>query len=270
MIAPAIDIHQVSVRFGSFTAVDALTAQIPPGSFTAVIGPNGCGKSTLLRSLCHLRPVDEGRISVDDRPVASWGRRGLARQISLLPQQTVAPPGLSVAELVSRGRHPYHSLLRTSAPGDDEAIARAVERAEVGHLLHRRVSELSGGQRQRVWLAMVLAQDTPVVLLDEPTTYLDLAAQYHLLDVCADLVDEGRTVVAVLHDLPQAVAYADNLLLMDRGRLVADGDPRTVITEQSVADVYGISCRVELDDPRGPVVAPRSRAERQATLTAQA
>lgn len=262
--APAISISDVSVRFGSHAAVDSLSASIPSGSFTAVIGPNGCGKSTLLRALCQLRPADEGSISIQGRPATDYGRRELARTVSLLPQQTIAPPGLSVAELVSRGRHPYHSLLRTSAAGDQEAIARAVRRARIGHLLHRRVSELSGGQRQRVWLAMVLAQDTPVVLLDEPTTYLDLAAQYQLLDVCADLVDEGRTVVAVLHDLPQAVAYADHLLLMRQGRLVADGAPRSVITDASVADVYGISCRVDLDDPRGPVVAPLSRAERQA------
>ncbi|WP_394277456.1 ABC transporter ATP-binding protein [Luteococcus sp.] len=263
-LAPTITISGATVRFGDFTAVDALSATIPAGSFTAVIGPNGCGKSTLLRSLCHLRPLDEGRVDVDGRAVGDWGRRELARTVSLLPQQTVAPPGLVVAELVARGRHPYHSLLRNSAPGDAEAIERAVERAQVGPLLQRRVSELSGGQRQRVWLAMVLAQDTPVVLLDEPTTYLDLAAQYHLLDVCADLVDEGRTVVVVLHDLPQAVAYADHVLLMERGRLVADGRPREVVTERDVAEVYGIRCRVDLDDPRGPVVAPLSRAERQA------
>ncbi|WP_420175552.1 ABC transporter ATP-binding protein [Luteococcus sp. OSA5] len=261
--APAISIHDLTVRFGSFTAVDALSATIPTGSFTAVIGPNGCGKSTLLRALCQLRPADEGRITIRGRSVADHPRRELARTVSLLPQQTVSPPGLTVAELVARGRHPYHSLLRTSAAGDEEAIARAVDRAGVGHLLPRRVSELSGGQRQRVWLAMVLAQDTPIVLLDEPTTYLDLAAQYQLLDVCADLVDQGRTVVAVLHDLPQAVAYADHLLLMRQGRLVADGAPRSVITEASVTDVYGIQCRVDLDDPRGPVVAPRSRQERR-------
>lgn len=262
--APTITITDATVRFGDHAAVNGLSASIPPGSFTAVIGPNGCGKSTLLRSLCHLRPLDEGRITVDGRAVDDWGRRELAQQVSLLPQQTIAPPGLSVAELVARGRHPYHSMLRTRAPGDSEAIDRAVERAQVGHLLERRVSELSGGQRQRVWLAMVLAQDTPVVLLDEPTTYLDLAAQYHLLDVCADLVDEGRTVVAVLHDLPQAVAYADHVLMMKQGLLVADGGPREVVTEEHVAEVYGIRCRVDLDDPRAPVVAPLSRAERQA------
>ncbi|MEL4357384.1 MULTISPECIES: ABC transporter ATP-binding protein [unclassified Luteococcus] len=264
--APAISVRDVTVRFGSHVAVDSVSATIPAGSFTAVIGPNGCGKSTLLRALCQLRPADEGSIAVQGRPVGDYPRRELARTVSLLPQQTVAPPGLTVTELVARGRHPYHSLLRTSAAGDQEAIDRAVERAGVGHLLQRRVSELSGGQRQRVWLAMVLAQDTPIVLLDEPTTYLDLAAQYQLLDVCADLVDHGRTVVAVLHDLPQAVAYAGHLLLMKQGRLVADGRPPEVVTEQHVADVYGISCRVDLDDPRGPVVAPRSRHERRDAL----
>lgn len=259
----AITLDDVRVSFGSLHAVDGVSATIERGTFTSIIGPNGCGKSTLLRVISQVHPADSGTVTVLGHDVAHANRRQLAQQVSLLPQVTTAPPGLTVAELVARGRHPYHSLLRTSAPGDAAAIASAVDRAQIGHLLDRPVAQLSGGQRQRVWLGMVLAQDTEVVLLDEPTTYLDLAAQYHLLDLCADLVDEGRTVVAVLHDLPQAVSYSDHLLLMQAGRLVASGTPREVITEQRVLDVYGIACHIDLDGQDSPVVAPLPRSARR-------
>lgn len=263
MSAPDITIDQVSVRFGDLVAVDRASATLPAGSFSAVIGPNGCGKSTLLRALCRVHPADEGTFRLAGRDIASLGRRELARTVSLLPQATLAPPGLSVEELVQRGRHPHQSLFAQRSAADVEAVERAVQRAGIVDLLPRRVGELSGGQRQRAWLAMVLAQDTPVVLLDEPTTYLDLAAQYHLLDLCAELVDEGRTVVTVLHDLPQAASYADHVVLMKAGRVVAEGGPASVVTAERVEDVYGIACRVDLDDPRGPVVVPLSRHHRR-------
>ena len=262
MTSSAIDMNELTVRFGGLTAVDRLSATVPKGSFSVVIGPNGCGKSTLLRAVAQVRPADEGRVTVLGHDVARMGRRQLARTCSLLPQTTVAPRGLRVGELVARGRHPYHSFLSSSAPGDQEAINRAVERAGVADLVGRHVHELSGGQRQRVWLAMVLAQDTPVILLDEPTTFLDLSAQYLLLDLCSDLVDEGRTVMAVLHDLPQAAAYADHVLMLNQGRLVAAGSPAEVITEENVEETYRIKCRVDLEDPRGPVVLPLARKHR--------
>lgn len=263
MTSSAIEIHELTIRFGGLTAVDHLSAAVPKGSFSVVIGPNGCGKSTLLRAVAQVRPADEGSITVLGQDAARMGRRQLARTCSLLPQTTVAPRGLRVGELVARGRHPYHSFLSSSAPGDIEAINRAVERAGIADLVGRQVHELSGGQRQRVWLAMVLAQDTPVILLDEPTTFLDLSAQYLLLDLCSDLVDEGRTVMAVLHDLPQAAAYADHVLMMNQGRLVAAGSPAEVITEENVEETYRIKCRVDLEDPRGPVVLPLARKHRQ-------
>lgn len=262
MISSAIEMNELTIRFGDLTAVDRLSATVPRGSFSAIIGPNGCGKSTLLRAVAQLRSADEGSVAVFGQDVARMGRRQLARTCSLLPQTTVTPRGLRVEELVARGRHPYHSILSSSAPGDTEAINRAMERAGVSDLVGRQVAELSGGQRQRVWLAMILAQDTPVILLDEPTTFLDLSAQYLLLDLCADLVDEGRTVVAVLHDLPQAAAYADHMLMLKQGRLVAAGSPTEVITVENVEDTYRIKCRVDLEDPRGPVVLPFTRKHR--------
>ena len=262
MISSAIEMNELTIRFGDLTAVDRLSATVPRGSFSAIIGPNGCGKSTLLRAVACVRPADEGNVAMLGQDVARMGRRQLARTCSLLPQTTVTPRGLRVEELVARGRHPYHSFLSSSAPGDTEAINRAMGRAGVTDLVGRQVAELSGGQRQRVWLAMVLAQDTPVILLDEPTTFLDLSAQYLLLDLCADLVDEGRTVVAVLHDLPQAAAYADHVLMLKQGRLVAAGSPTEVITVENVEDTYRIRCRVDLEDPRGPVVLPFARKHR--------
>ena len=262
MISSAIEMNELTIRFGDLTAVDRLSATVPRGSFSAIIGPNGCGKSTLLRAVAQLRSADEGSVAVLGQDVARMGRRQLARTCSLLPQTTLTPRGLRVEELVARGRHPYHSFLSNSAPGDAEIINRAMERAGVTDLVGRQVAELSGGQRQRVWLAMVLAQDTPVILLDEPTTFLDLSAQYLLLDLCADLVDEGRTVVAVLHDLPQAAAYADHVLMLKQGRLVAAGSPTEVITVENVEDTFRIRCRVDLEDPRGPVVLPLARQHR--------
>lgn len=262
MISSAIEMNELTIRFGDLTAVDRLSATVPRGSFSAIIGPNGCGKSTLLRAVAQLRSADEGSVAVFGQDVARMGRRQLARTCSLLPQTTVTPRGLRVEELVARGRHPYHSILSSSAPGDTEAINRAMERAGVSDLVGRQVAELSGGQRQRVWLAMILAQDTPVILLDEPTTFLDLSAQYLLLDLCADLVDEGRTVMAVLHDLPQAAAYADHVLMLKQGKLVAEGSPAEVITAENVEDTYRIRCRVDLEDPRGPVVLPFARKHR--------
>lgn len=255
--------NELTIRFGDLTAVDRLSATVPRGSFSAIIGPNGCGKSTLLRAVAQLRSADEGSVAVFGQDVARMGRRQLARTCSLLPQTTVTPRGLRVEELVARGRHPYHSILSSSAPGDTEAINRAMERAGVSDLVGRQVAELSGGQRQRVWLAMILAQDTPVILLDEPTTFLDLSAQYLLLDLCSDLVDEGRTVVAVLHDLPQAAAYADHVLMLKQGRLVAAGSPTEVITVENVEDTFRIRCRVDLEDPRGPVITPLPREHRR-------
>ena len=263
MISSAIEMNELTIRFGDLTAVDRLSATVPRGSFSAIIGPNGCGKSTLLRAVAQLRSADEGSVAVFGQDVARMGRRQLARTCSLLPQTTVTPRGLRVEELVARGRHPYHSILSSSAPGDTEAINRAMERAGVSDLVGRQVAELSGGQRQRVWLAMILAQDTPVILLDEPTTFLDLSAQYLLLDLCSDLVDEGRTVVAVLHDLPQAAAYADHVLMLKQGRLVAAGSPTEVITVENVEDTFRIRCRVDLEDPRGPVITPLPREHRR-------
>jgi iron complex transport system ATP-binding protein len=238
-----------------------LSFTVPDGEFTAIIGPNGCGKSTLLRALSRtLRPAS-GTVSLDGRPFDSYRPKELARRLALLPQDPLAPDTVKVRDLVARGRHPYHSLLRQWLPGDSEIIDRAMASTGVSNLADQFVSELSGGQRQRVWLAMVLSQDTEYVLLDEPTSFLDIAHQVELLHLCQDIQASGRTVVAVLHDLNQAARYASRLVVMNEGRIIAEGAPEDILTTALVREVFSIECEIVRDAQSGsPMVVPLARA----------
>ena len=238
-----------------------LSFTVPDGEFTAIIGPNGCGKSTLLRALSRtLRPAS-GRLSLDGRPFDSYRPKELARRLALLPQDPIAPDTLTVRDLVARGRHPYHSLLRQWLPGDSEIIDQAMASTGVSDLADQFVSELSGGQRQRVWLAMVLSQDTEYVLLDEPTSFLDIAHQVELLHLCQDIQASGRTVVAVLHDLNQAARYASRLVVMNEGRIIAEGAPGDILTTALVREVFSLECEIVQDAQSGsPMVIPLARA----------
>lgn len=222
-----------------------LNVAIPAGKFTAIIGPNGCGKSTLLKSFARILRPTEGAVFLGERDVNEMASRDVAKQLALLPQSTVTPPDITVGELVRRGRYPHQSLLRPWSAEDGRAVAAAMAAAQVDGLIDERVTELSGGQRQRVWLAMVLAQHTPTLLLDEPTTFLDIAHQYALLELAKALVTQlGRTVVAVLHDLQQAVRYADHLIVMKDGEVVAEGSPDEIVTSALIEEVFGISVQV--------------------------
>ena len=208
--------------------VDGVTLDVPAGRVTVVVGPNGCGKSTLLRGLGRLLRPSGGAVLLDGDEIGTLRTREVARRLGLLPQQPIVPEGVSVLELVERGRHPHHGLFRTWSRTDEEAVASALERTDLVHLAAVPVDSLSGGQRQRVWLAMVLAQATPVLLLDEPTSFLDIAHQLDVLDLVRRLCDEsGTTVVMVLHDLAMAARYADHLVAMRDGRVVAEGPPAT-------------------------------------------
>ncbi|MFD2249537.1 iron complex transport system ATP-binding protein [Pseudochelatococcus lubricantis] len=253
--------ESVTLRYGERTISANLDVAIPDGSFTVIVGPNACGKSTLLRALSRLLAPAAGKVVLDGRNVADFPARAFARRVGLLPQSSVAPDGITVADLVARGRYPHQSFLRQWSTADDRAVVAAMEATRVSGLSDRLVDELSGGQRQRVWIAMVLAQETPILLLDEPTTFLDIAHQIELLDLLSDLNGEGRTVVAVLHDLNQACRYATRLIAMRDGAIVAEGAPSDIVTEQLVERVFDLPC-VVVPDPVSltPLVVPIGRA----------
>ena len=243
-----------------------LGVDIPDGSFTVIVGPNACGKSTLLKALARLLRPRAGTVLLDGAEIASYPSKEVARRLGMLPQTPVAPGGISVGDLVGRGRYAHQGLFRQWSAQDEAAVLEAMRLTEVTELSDRYVDELSGGQRQRVWLAMVLAQQTPILLLDEPTTFLDIAHQFEVLDLCADLHEQqGRTLVAVLHDLNHACRYATHLIAMKAGAVVATGSPREVITAELVELVFGMPCEV-IDDPQAgtPLVVPASRVRRSA------
>ncbi|MEV4464653.1 ABC transporter ATP-binding protein [Micromonospora echinofusca] len=243
------------------TIAQDLSVAVPDRSFTVIIGPNACGKSTLLRALSRLLKPAAGAVLLDGADIHRQPARAVARTLGLLPQTSVAPDGIGVAELVARGRYPHQGLLRQWSREDERVVTESMAATGVADLADRPVDELSGGQRQRVWIAMALAQQTPLLLLDEPTTYLDIAHQIEILDLCARLHEEqGRTLVAVLHDLNHAARYATHLIAMREGRVVAAGAPREVVTAELVQEVFGLPCRV-IDDPESgtPLVVPAAR-----------
>ncbi|MGC4770084.1 ABC transporter ATP-binding protein [Micromonospora sp. DT44] len=251
----------LTLAYDRRTISENLTVAVPDGSFTVIIGPNACGKSTLLRALSRMLRPSAGAVLLDGRDIHDQPARKVARTLGLLPQTSIAPDGIGVAELVARGRYPHQGLLRQWSREDERIVDESMAATGVADLADRPVDELSGGQRQRVWIAMALAQQTPLLLLDEPTTYLDIAHQIDILDLCARLHEEqGRTLVAVLHDLNHAARYATHLIAMRDGRVVAAGDPREVVTADLVAEVFGLPCRV-IDDPETgtPLVVPAAR-----------
>ncbi|MCU1527882.1 MAG: hypothetical protein JWP75_1645 [Frondihabitans sp.] len=250
----------VSLGYDRRTVSTALSAEILEGSFTVIIGPNACGKSTLLKAFARLLRPSAGRILLDGRDLAEFRPKEAARLVGLLPQSATAPDGITVEELVQRGRYPHQGLVRRWARADQDAVVTALVKTDLTSLAGVPVAELSGGQRQRAWVAMALAQETSVLLLDEPTTFLDIAHQVDLLDLFADLHERGTTIVAVLHDLNQAARYATNLIVVKEGRVVATGAPSEVITEDLITDVFGLECRV-IEDPEtgGALVVPRDR-----------
>lgn len=237
-----------------------LTVSVPDDSFTVIVGPNACGKSTLLRALSRLLRPSEGQVTLDGKSIASYKAKEVARRLGLLPQSSIAPDGITVADLVSRGRYPHQKLIRQWTETDEEAVIEAMAATGVGELSPRLVDELSGGQRQRVWVAMVLAQQTPLLLLDEPTTFLDIAYQIELLELFTDLHQAGNTLVAVLHDLNHAARYGTHLIAMKDGRVVAEGAPQDIVTAELVEEVFGLPCRVTPDPVTGtPMVVPLGR-----------
>ncbi|HJC60070.1 MAG TPA: ABC transporter ATP-binding protein [Candidatus Dietzia intestinigallinarum] len=239
-----------------------LSVAIPDTSFTVIVGPNACGKSTLLRGLSRLIKPTAGHVILDGADISSYKAKEVARRLGLLPQSSIAPDGITVADLVARGRHPHQGLLRQWTADDEQAVMDAMEATSVTDLSGRLVDELSGGQRQRVWVALALAQQTEILLLDEPTTFLDITHQIDLLELFTDLNREGRTMVAVLHDLNHAARYGSHLIAMKDGRVVAEGAPEDVVTAELVHEVFGLQCIVVPDPVAGtPQVIPLGRSQ---------
>ncbi|WP_461028620.1 ABC transporter ATP-binding protein [Streptomyces sparsus] len=253
--------EELTLSYDQRTITEALSVTIPDDSFTVVVGPNACGKSTLLRALARMLKPKAGTVLLEGSDIHTLPAKQVARTLGLLPQSSIAPDGITVADLVARGRYPHQGLLRQWSREDERIVGESMAATGVSELADRFVDELSGGQRQRVWIAMALAQQTPLLLLDEPTTFLDIQHQIDVLDLCARLHEEqGRTLVAVLHDLNHAARYATHLIAMRGGRIVAEGRPADVVTATLVEEVFGLRCQV-IDDPETgtPLVVPAAR-----------
>ncbi|WP_260605390.1 ABC transporter ATP-binding protein [Streptomyces sp. WAC01280] len=251
--------ENLTLSYDQRTVATGLGVDIPDHSFTVIIGPNACGKSTLLTALARMLKPRTGQVYLDGAAISSYRSREVARRLGLLPQSSTAPGGITVGDLVARGRYPHQGMLKQWSADDEAAVVEAMRQTGVLELADRPVDDLSGGQRQRVWLSMVLAQQTSILLLDEPTTFLDIAHQVEVLDLCAELhARKGHTIVAVLHDLNQACRYATHLIVMRPGGVIAaEGDPSTVMTAELVEDVFGLPCRI-IDDPETgtPLMVP--------------
>ncbi|MFE1957218.1 ABC transporter ATP-binding protein [Streptomyces sp. NPDC059479] len=250
--------RELTLAYEDRTVVHELELAVPDGQVTVIVGPNACGKSTTLRALGRLLKPRGGSVLLDGEELAKIPTKSVARSIGLLPQSPVAPEAIKVADLVSRGRQPHQHWWQQWSDEDERAVTEAMARTAVTELADRPVDELSGGQRQRVWIAMALAQETDLLLLDEPTTFLDIAHQVEVLDLVRRLNHEqGRTVVIVLHDLNQAARYADHLVAMKSGRIVAEGTPDEVVTAELVREVFGLNAVVIPDPVTGsPLVIP--------------
>ncbi|TDK31758.1 ABC transporter ATP-binding protein [Rhizobium deserti] len=261
MTTHSLIVTGLAAGYGDSDILHDLDLTVPAGKITAIVGANACGKSTLLRAMSRLLKPRAGQVLLDGKSVHKTSPKELARTLGLLPQSPIAPEGITVADLVSRGRHPHQGLFGRWTREDDEAVRAALDVTKTGDIAERNVDELSGGQRQRVWIAMALAQETEVLLLDEPTTFLDINHQIEVLDLMTDLNQtRGTTIAMVLHDLNLAARYADYLIAMTAGRVHVSGSPETVLTEDNVRQVFGLESRVIADPTSGrPIMLPLGR-----------
>ncbi|KOC91064.1 ABC transporter ATP-binding protein [Winslowiella iniecta] len=250
--------RQLTLSYGAKPIVEQVDLALREGEFSVIIGPNGCGKSTLLRAFSRGMMPQSGEVLLDDINLHQHKPRQVARELALLSQSSLLTDTLSVFDLVSRGRYPHQSFLRPWSAQDEQVVNEALSAVDLSAMAQTPVQALSGGQRQRAWFAMTLAQQTPIILLDEPTTWLDIAHQIELLELCRGMHQQGKTLVMVLHDINQALRYATHLIMMKEGKIVAQGAPQAVVTEDSMAQVFGLDCRI-IDDPESgkPLIIPR-------------
>lgn len=257
-LPPRLHGDELTLGYGTHVVAEGLTVAIPDGKFTAIIGPNGCGKSTLLRTLSRLMKPTAGNVWLDGQEIHRFATKEVARRIGLLAQNASAPGDISVAELVARGRYPHQPMFTRWREEDQLAVTSAMRATNIQDLAEQPVDTLSGGQRQRAWIAMVLAQETSIMLLDEPTTWLDISHQIDLLELLSDLNREkGYTLAAVLHDLNQACRYATHLIALRDGKIVAEGAPKEIVTPELIEAIYGLRCMI-IEDPvaHTPLVVP--------------
>lgn len=258
--SPRMLVDHATIGYDKRVISRDLSVEIPHESFTVIVGPNACGKSTLLRALSRLLKPSSGQVTLDGQSIARYKSKEVARRVGLLPQSSIAPDGITVADLVARGRFPHQSFITQSTSQDERAVDEAMHATGVQDLSHRLVDELSGGQRQRVWVAVTLAQQTEILLLDEPTTFLDITHQIDLLELFTDLHQQGHTLVAVLHDLNHAARYGTHIIAMREGKVVTEGPPAEVITQETVKEVFDLDCTVIADPVSGtPHVVPLGR-----------
>jgi iron complex transport system ATP-binding protein len=251
----------LSLAYDGVPIIHDLNLNIPSGKITALVGANGCGKSTLLRGMARLLKPRSGKVYLDGKSILKFSTKEVAQQLGILPQGPVAPEGLTVRDLLAQGRYPYQTWLQQWSAKDEKIVQQALVITNLQELADRPLDTLSGGQRQRAWIAMALAQDTDILLLDEPTTFLDLAHQIEILDLLYELnQSQGRTIVMVLHDLNQACRYADYLVAVKQGRILAVGEPKLVMTEDTVQEVFELQCRIIPDPIVGtPMCVPIGR-----------
>lgn len=260
-VASRLLAEDVTLAYDGRVITSSLSLTIPDKSFSVIIGPNASGKSTLLRALSRLLRPESGTVCLDGKGIWQRPAKEVAKIVGLLPQSAIAPDAITVFDLVSRGRYPHQGLFRQWSEEDEAAVFSALEATKTTELAGRLIDELSGGQRQRVWLAMVLAQETPLLLLDEPTTYLDIAHQIQILDLLAYLNRQGRTIIAVLHDLNHACRYASHLIAVRDGLIVGTGKPTAIVSEQFIEDVFSLKSVIIVDPVSNtPLVVPKRSA----------
>lgn len=252
----------LTLKHGKISIIEHLDVSLPEGKVTAIVGPNGCGKSTLLNGLSRVHIPSGGAVLLDGKDIHSLPSKEVARRLALLPQDTLAPDGITIEELIRFGRHPHQSLLKQWAMDDQDAIRYALKAADLIGLKDRLLDTLSGGQRQRAWIAMSIAQETPLLLLDEPTSALDLGHQIEVFELIQNLAKQGKTLAMVVHDLPSACRYADHIIAMKEGCIITQGSPKDVMTQALVRELYGVECDLMPDPSTGSPVLINMRRVR--------